>query len=178
MNFSRRLLEDAYVIRDPFSPTTGHLTLGGQCCLCSKDICVAPVRLNYGIPGLQEIDSSDFRSPEAGISVTDPDGQRAQLLGLGSKWSPTNMLYMLQKDLMRFLQSLSQVCQNQASERKALLAEWDLVYTHVGTPGNSWWGCAARFFKPWPDVRPKNVIFRPVFKPDLKIHTSFFRPGL
>ena len=83
MNFSRRLLEDAYVIRDPFSPTTGHLTLGGQCCLCSKDICVAPVRLNYRIPGLQEIDSSDFRSPEVGISVTDPDGQRAQLLGLG-----------------------------------------------------------------------------------------------
>ncbi|KAM7437988.1 Cysteine-rich domain [Porites harrisoni] len=36
------LLEDAFVIRDPFSPTTGHLTLGGQCCLCSKDICVAP----------------------------------------------------------------------------------------------------------------------------------------
>ena len=85
MNFSRRLLEDAFVIRDPFSPTTGHLTLGGQCCLCSKDICVAPVRLNYRIPGLQEIDSSDFRSPEVGISVTDPDGQRAQLLGLGSK---------------------------------------------------------------------------------------------
>ena len=130
MNFSRRLLEDAYVIRDPFSPTTGHLTLGGQCCLCSKDICVAPVRLNYRIPGLQEIDSSDFRSPEVGISVTDPDGQRAQLLGLGSKWSPANMLYMLQKDLMRFLWSLSQVCQNQASERKGLLAEWDLVYTH------------------------------------------------
>ena len=132
MNFSRRLLEDAYVIRDPFSPTTGHLTLGGQCCLCSKDICVAPVRLNYRIPWLQEIDSSDFRSPEVGISVTDPHGQRAQLLGLGSKWSPTNMLYMPQKDLMRFLQSLSQVCQNQASERKALLAEWDLVYTHGG----------------------------------------------
>ena len=132
MNFSRRLLEDAYVIRDPFSATTGHLTLGGQCCLCSKDICVASVRLNYRIPGLQEIDSSDFRSPEVGISVTDPDGQRAQLLGLGSKWSPTNMLYMPQKDLMRFLQSLSQVCQNQASERKALLAEWDLVYTHGG----------------------------------------------
>ena len=42
------------------------------------------------------------------------------------------MLYMLQKDLMGLLQSLSQVCQNQASERKALLAEWDLVYTHGG----------------------------------------------
>jgi len=35
------LLEDAYVIRDPFSPTAGHLTLGGRCCLCSKDVCVA-----------------------------------------------------------------------------------------------------------------------------------------
>ena len=39
------------------------------------------------------------------------------------------MLYMFHKDLMRFLQRLSQVCQNQASERKALLAECDLVYT-------------------------------------------------
>ena len=42
------------------------------------------------------------------------------------------MLYMLHKDLVRFLECLSQVCQNQASERKALLAEWDLVYAQGG----------------------------------------------
>ena len=47
-----------------------------------------------------------------------------------------------------------------------------------GTPGNSWWGCAARFFKSWPDFGPKNVIFntririrslksKPVFRPAL-----------
>ncbi|KAK2547499.1 Cysteine-rich DPF motif domain-containing protein 1 [Acropora cervicornis] len=35
------LLEDAYVIRDPFSPSAGHLTIGGNCCLCSKNVCMA-----------------------------------------------------------------------------------------------------------------------------------------
>ena len=29
-----------------------------------------------------------------------------------------------------------------------------------GTPGNSSWGCVARFFKSWPNFRPKNAIFR------------------
>jgi len=38
---SCRLLEDAYVIRDPFSPSAGHLTIGGNCCLCSKNVCMA-----------------------------------------------------------------------------------------------------------------------------------------
>ena len=28
-----------------------------------------------------------------------------------------------------------------------------------GTPGNSWWGCAAQFLQSWPDFRPKNVSF-------------------
>ena len=32
------------------------------------------------------------------------------------------------------------------------------------TPGNSWWGCAARFLKSWPDFRPKNVIFHTGFQ--------------
>ena len=31
-------------------------------------------------------------------------------------------------------------------------------------PGNSWWGCAARFFKSWPYFRPKNVIFHTRFQ--------------
>ncbi|XP_022805736.1 cysteine-rich DPF motif domain-containing protein 1-like [Stylophora pistillata] len=35
------LLEDAYVIRDPFSPNAGHLTLGGQCCVCARHICMS-----------------------------------------------------------------------------------------------------------------------------------------
>ena len=35
-----------------------------------------------------------------------------------------------------------------------------------GTPGNSWWGCAARFSKSWADFRPKNVIIHTCF------HTS------
>ena len=44
----------------------------------------------------------------------------------------------------------------------------------VGTPGNSWWGCAAWFFKSWPYFRPKNVAFHTRFqtKPQ-KIHTRF-----
>ena len=32
------------------------------------------------------------------------------------------------------------------------------------TPGNSWWGCAAWFFKSRPDFRPKNVIFHTRFQ--------------
>ena len=32
------------------------------------------------------------------------------------------------------------------------------------TPGNSWWGCAARFFKSWPDFSPKNVIIHTCFQ--------------
>ena len=169
MNFSRRLLEDAYVIRDPFSPTTGHLTLGGQCCLCSKDICVAPVRLNYRIPWLQEIDSSDFRSPEVGISVTEPDGPRAQLLGLVS--CSTKILFHSCRVFLKYAKI------KQVKERLIWLSGIWFV-PRGGNPGNSWWGCAARFFKSWPDIRPKNVIFQPVFRPDLKIHTAFFRPGL
>ena len=46
----------------------------------------------------------------------------AQLLGLGSKLYPINMPRMLNKDLTRFMQSLSWVRQNQANKRKALLA--------------------------------------------------------
>ena len=33
-----------------------------------------------------------------------------------------------------------------------------------GASGNSWWGCAARFFKSWPDFRPKNVILHTRFQ--------------
>ena len=43
------------------------------------------------------------------------------------------------------------------------LSLW-LLNPGVGTPGNSWWGCATRFVKPWPDVRPKNVIFHTRFQ--------------
>ena len=46
----------------------------------------------------------------------------AQLLGLGSKLYPINMPRMPNKDLTRFMQSLSWVRQNQANKRKALLA--------------------------------------------------------
>ena len=47
-----------------------------------------------------------------------------------------------------------------------------------GTPRNSWWGCVARFFKSWPDFRPKNVILhtRSQTRPLKSIHV--FRPGL
>ena len=38
-----------------------------------------------------------------------------------------------------------------------------------GNPGNSWSGCAARFFKPWPDFRHKKCNFQ---------HPRVFRPGL
>ena len=47
-----------------------------------------------------------------------------------------------------------------------------------GTPGNSWWGCAARFSKSWPYFRPKNVIFHTCFQTRPLTSIPVFRPGL
>ena len=44
------------------------------------------------------------------------------ILGLGSKLCPGNIQRMLNKDLTRFMRSLSREHQNRASKRKALLA--------------------------------------------------------
>ena len=46
------------------------------------------------------------------------------------------------------------------------------------TPGNSWWGCAARFSKSWPDSRPKNVFFRTRFQTSPPNSTPVFIRGL
>ena len=50
----------------------------------------------------------------------------------------------------------------------------DIQQIPPGTPGNSWWGCAARFSKSWPYVKPKKFHSPHPFS-DLasKIHTSF-----
>ena len=48
------------------------------------------------------------------------------ILGLSSKLYPGNMQRLLNKDLTRFMQSLSRERQNRASKRKALLAGWAL----------------------------------------------------
>ena len=43
-----------------------------------------------------------------------------------------------------------------------------------GTPGNSWWGSATRFFKSSPDFRPKKCNFpHPFSDKTSKIHTRF-----
>ena len=47
-----------------------------------------------------------------------------------------------------------------------------------GTPGNSWWRCAARFLKSWPDFRPKNVIFHTRFQTRPLKSIPVFKPGL
>ena len=50
------------------------------------------------------------------------------------------------------------------------------VYVDIGgggTPGNSWWGCTARFSKSRPYFWPKNVIFHIRFQTWPKIHTHF-----
>ena len=49
---------------------------------------------------------------------------RSGILGLGSRLYPGNMQRIFNKDLTRFMQSLSRECQNRASKRKALLAGW------------------------------------------------------
>ena len=44
---------------------------------------------------------------------------------------PSNMLHMLNKELIRFKHSLSRVLQNQASERKALTATGCIILCPV-----------------------------------------------
>ena len=39
-------------------------------------------------------------------------------------------------------------------------------------------GCSARFFKPWPDFRPKNVVFHTCFQTRPLKSIPVFRPGL
>ena len=41
--FINRLLEDAYLTRDPFSSAPHPLILGSHCSSCSKVVCVSPV---------------------------------------------------------------------------------------------------------------------------------------
>ena len=47
-----------------------------------------------------------------------------------------------------------------------------------GTPGNSWWGCAAQFLKSLPDLTPKNVIVHARFQTRPLKSILVFRPGL
>ncbi|GFO06411.1 cysteine-rich dpf motif domain-containing protein 1 [Plakobranchus ocellatus] len=35
------LLEDCYIMKDPFSTFGGFITIGGNCSLCFKDVCVS-----------------------------------------------------------------------------------------------------------------------------------------
>ena len=49
---------------------------------------------------------------------------RSGILGLGSRLHPGKMQRILNKDLNRFMQSLSRERQNQARKRKALLVGW------------------------------------------------------
>ena len=53
--------------------------------------------------------------------ITKPAVPSTKLLGLCLELYPSNFQLMLNKDLTRFMQTLSWVCQIQASERQALL---------------------------------------------------------
>ena len=55
---------------------------------------------------------------------------------------------------------------------------WNIQKPPGGTPGNSWWRCAARFFISWPDFRPKNVIIHTRFQTRSLKSIPVFRPGL
>ena len=60
------------------------------------------------------------------MALTEPAVASARLLGLGSQLYPgLKTPQMLNKNLARFMHSLSQVRQNRASERKVLLAGWN-----------------------------------------------------
>ena len=41
------LLEESYVMKDPFSSEGSMITLGSHCQLCSKSVCAAPVSFHY-----------------------------------------------------------------------------------------------------------------------------------
>ena len=66
--------------------------------------------------------------------ITEPAVASTRLLGLGSKLYPSNMQRILKKDLTQFTESLSRVRQNQASQRKALLAGWDTGFLVLSIP--------------------------------------------
>ena len=53
---------------------------------------------------------------------------RSGILGLGTRLYPGNMQRIFNKDLTRFMQSLSRERQNRASKTKALLAGWLVPY--------------------------------------------------
>ena len=48
------------------------------------------------------------------------------------------------------------------------------------TPGNSWWRCAARFFKSWPNIRPKKFCkaYENFYKDNPPIPTHYLREML
>ena len=55
------------------------------------------------------------------LIITKPALASARLLGLGSKLYPSNMPRMLNKDLSRFMQSLSRESQKKGSASRVLL---------------------------------------------------------
>ena len=66
-------------------------------------------------------------SPWNAVFKLEASARLLGILGLGSKLYPGNMQRMLNKDLTRFMQSLSRELQNRASKRKALLAGWTQI---------------------------------------------------
>ena len=83
---------------------------------------IKPLRLRQ--PKLQDW-SILFSLPSATshlLVLTEPAVLSMWLLGLSWKLYPSNMLCMLNKDSTGFMQSLSQVRQNRAGKRTALLA--------------------------------------------------------
>ena len=50
--------------------------------------------------------------------ITEPAEPSAQILGLGSKLYPSNMPRMLNKDVTRFIQSLSRVHHSSSKQKK------------------------------------------------------------
>ena len=42
-----RLLEDCYIMKDPFSTSGGLITVGGTCCQCGSVICMSNVSTQF-----------------------------------------------------------------------------------------------------------------------------------
>ena len=70
------------------------------------------------------------------------------------------------------------VCGNFWSRIAYVLGQFPTRGGDGGTPGNSWWGCAAQFLKFWSNFRPKSVIFQTHFQTRPLKSIPVSRPGL
>ena len=134
---------------------------------------------------LLSVASLDFLARVTILRDCSQSKARSLRLALGKKYSLTREKKTDQsrslgcadpKGVTSFRQSLVFSFSFKKTRKEPLLTGWCESYRAAGggTPGNSWWGFAARFFKSWPYFRPKTCHFPHLFSDKTsKIHTRF-----